>query len=194
MTLALEFIFGGAFLAPPSFYQDMKIYITCIYLVIAVILIKASVSYAQETTPSATIKQTRTEQGYDYRVLRLKTFLESYDSPLSVSAADFVAYADFYNLDYRLVPAITGVESTFGKRIPLDSYNAYGWANGNYKFESWQDSIATVSSTLKTKYLDRGISTVNKIGRVYAPPSSTWAGKVKYFMYQIDPIPVSYDI
>ena len=32
---------------------------------------------------------------------------------------DFVTYADTNGLDYRLVPAITGVESTFGKLIPV---------------------------------------------------------------------------
>jgi hypothetical protein len=92
------------------------------------------------------------------------------------------------------VPAITGVESTFGKHIPYKSYNAYGWANGERKFDSWEDSIGHVSMSLRTKYLDKGAGTINKIAKRYAPPSITWAGKVKNIMGKIDKLPLSYDI
>jgi len=93
-----------------------------------------------------------------------------------------------------MVAAISGVESTFGKRIPENSYNAYGWANGNYYFESWEDSIAIVSKTLREKYYDRGATTLNQIARRYAPPSSSWAWKVNYFMEKIDPVPLPFTI
>lgn len=122
----------------------------------------------------------------DKRLIKLKKFLESYDSPLAEYANKFVEVADKYGLDWKLVPAITGVESTFGKQIPAGSYNAYGWANGAFYFESWEQSIDLVSQTLKEKYLDRGLDTPYKMGPVYAPPSKTWAGKVIYFMKQID--------
>ena len=85
-----------------------------------------------------------------------------------------------------MVPAITGVESTFGKQIPTNSYNAYGWANGAYLFESWEQSIDHVSQVLKEKYVERGLDTPYKMGPVYAPPSKTWASKVVYFMNQIE--------
>ena len=130
----------------------------------------------------------------EYRVLVLREFLGRYNSPLTPYAPEFVASADEYGIDYRLVPAITGVESTFGKRIPKNSYNAYGWANGEYSFESWEDSIDHVSMTLRTKYIDKGAPTISKIARRYAPPSSTWAGKVKFFVSKIDSLPVSFDI
>lgn len=143
---------------------------------------------------SAVIKQGVSQVGYDYRVSNLEQFLEEYNSPLAPYAQNFVTYADEYGLDYRLVPAISGVESTFGKRIPAGSYNAYGWANGDYSFKSWDDSIAKVSSTLKNKYIDMGADSVNKIAKIYAPPSTTWATNVKYFMAKIDSVPVSYDL
>jgi hypothetical protein len=134
------------------------------------------------------------ETGSDFRVDNLRNYLESQRSPLAEYSEDFVAYADEYDLDYRLVPAITGVESTFGKRIPAGSYNAYGWANGGFYFDSWQGSIEHVSASLRTKYIDKGAETISKIGRRYAPPSSTWSGKVKFFMEKIDPLPVSFDL
>ena len=84
----------------------------------------------------------KTEATADERVAILENFLEGYNSPLAKYSEVFIATADKYELDWRLIPAITGVESTFGKRIPYNSFNAYGWANGVYKFTSWEESIA----------------------------------------------------
>lgn len=131
---------------------------------------------------------------YDERSLILKNFLNSYNSPIADYSQMLVSTADKYNIDWKLVTAIAGVESTFGKRIPIDSYNAYGWANGNYYFTSWEDSIEIVTKTLREKYYDRGANTVNKIAPIYAPPSSTWAWKVNYFIDQIDDPLVQFDL
>lgn len=143
---------------------------------------------------SAAIKSDTESTDFDYRVENLRKFLEKYNSPLAEYAEAFVIYADENNLDYRLVPAITGVESTFGKRIPVDSYNAYGWANGEYSFTSWEDSISHVSEVLKKKYINRGADTISEIARIYAPPSSTWGGKVSFFVKKIDTLPLNFDI
>jgi len=122
----------------------------------------------------------------DMRVEKLTKFLEFYHSPLAKFAINFVESADKYQIDWRLVPAITGVESTFGQHIPYNSYNAYGWNNGVYQFESWEDSIDHVTKTLKEKYVDRGLDTPWKIAPVYAPPSSTWASKVVFFIEKLN--------
>lgn len=151
-------------------------------------------AYESEAGASASIKTDTVNSDFDYRVLMLKNYLENYDSPLAPYAETFVATADEYGVDWRLVPAITGVESTFGKHIPFESYNAYGWANGEYSFESWEDSIEHVTYTLKEKYIEKGAASITKIARRYAPPSTTWAGKVKYFMAKLDTLPVTYDI
>jgi hypothetical protein len=122
----------------------------------------------------------------DPRIVQLTEFLEFHRSPLATHAATFVKTADLYELpDWRLVPAISGVESGFGTHIPFNSYNAYGWANGTYAFENWDQSIELVTKTLKEKYINRGRDTVEKIAPVYAPPSITWAGKVRFFMRKI---------
>jgi hypothetical protein len=92
------------------------------------------------------------------------------------------------------VAAISGVESTFGKRVPVNSYNAYGWNNGNFSFESWSDSIETVSKALRENYYDKGATSIDRVARRYAPPSSTWSWKVKYFMGKIDSFPLEFTI
>jgi len=120
------------------------------------------------------------------KIEQLRAFLEAYRSPLTPYARTFVQVAEKYQIDWKLVPAITGVESTFGRQIPYNSYNAYGWANGKYRFGSWEESIEKVTKTLRQKYYDRGLDNPYKIGPVYAPPSSTWAGKVSHFMNEIE--------
>ena len=141
---------------------------------------------------SATLKRSQVRN--DYRARVLKAYLSKHNSPLADYAGYFVETADKYNIDWRLVPAISGVESTFGKRIPANSFNAYGWANGAYKFESWEDSIEIVTKALREKYIDKGAPSIAKIGRRYAPPSSTWARNVKFFMNKIEPFPVAFTL
>lgn len=148
-----------------------------------------------EAAGSAMLKSKEVnESDFDYRVYTLRKFLTKYNSPLTPYSADFIAQADYYGIDYRMVPAITGVESTFGKYIPSNSYNAYGWANGKYSFSSWSDSIQVVTKTLKYNYVDKGATSIAKIARIYAPPSTTWGGKVQYFVSKIDTLPLSFDI
>ncbi len=174
----------------------MKKFISCILIAAALFLKNAGTVYAQnyEVSSSASIKRPIGNFEFDYRIASLEKFLAKFNSPLTPFASDFVQMADFYGIDYRLVPSISGVESTFGKFIPFESYNAYGWANGNYKFKSWPDSIEIVTRTLRTKYFDKGANNISQIARRYAPPSSTWGGKVKYFEGKIAPMPLSFDI
>ena len=147
-----------------------------------------------EVSSSANLKRMAVEEFSDYRVLTLKNYLVKHRSPLSYYSKDIVFYADYYNLDWRLVPAIAGVESTFGKNIPTKSYNAFGWANGAYRFNSWSHSISLVSRTLRENYIDDGLVTTYQISRRYAPPSNSWAWKVDYFMEDIDPIQAEFNL
>ncbi len=156
-----------------------KILKVAILVVAAFLIFTPQVLAASEAVSSASFA---TVENRNFRIEELRQFLAAYDSPLESFAADFVRAADKYDLDWRLIPAITGVESTFGKAIPFGSYNAYGWVNGAYYFKSWEDSIEIVAKTLRENYLNRGADTVEKIAPIYAPPSTTWAWKVQYFM------------
>lgn len=130
----------------------------------------------------------------DQRIIILKNYLKNHQSPLSDYSELIVKVSDNYSLDWRLIPAISGVESTFGKNIPSNSYNAYGWNNGKYQFQSWEESIETVAKTLKEKYIDRGAVSLNRIAGIYAPGNGTWSGKVKYFINEIEPFPLDYSL
>ncbi len=186
---------GRALRYAPFLVKIMKKLITFVAVFILIGIFTNTVkAEGAVVSGSGTIRLSVARSQFDYRVENLRHYLDKLNSPLTSYSEDFVRYADLYDLDYRLVPAITGVESTFGKHIPYKSYNAYGWANGNYKFSSWEDSINHVAMTLKNEYIEKGAASIAKISRRYAPPSSTWAGKVSYFIRKIDSLPVSYDI
>lgn len=126
----------------------------------------------------------------DIRVTQLSNYLDAVNSPMAGSATHLIQEADRLNLDWKLVAAISGVESYFGRRIPANSYNAWGWAiftgrSDGRHFESWKDGITVVSEGLKDKYVNRGRDTIEKMGAVYAADPS-WAGKVRFFMNQIE--------
>lgn len=128
--------------------------------------------------------------GADTRIAELRAYLAAKSSPLAEEADVFVSEADRLNLDWRLVAAIAGVESTFGAYIPTNSYNAWGWgvftgANDGIHFTSWSDGIRQVSEGIKFRYIDRGARNIDQIGRIYAS-SPTWSAKVKFMIYDID--------
>ncbi len=126
----------------------------------------------------------------DKRIDRLRTYLTMHNSPLVDESAHFIAEADRLGLDWKLVVAIAGTESTFGKRVPGGSYNAWGWgiptgAQSGIGFDSWKQGITRVSEGLKTRYIDRGATSIEQIGRIYAA-SPRWAGNVRFFLNAID--------
>lgn len=189
-------IITGRYRKVPLFFCST--YMLKVFLIIISLFVyfnHAEITSAADRVVSSSgqLKKDYSEARIDQRVVRLKSFLESYNSPLAPYAFEFVTYADLYDIDWRLVPAISGVESTFGKRIPQGSYNAYGWVNGKYRFQSWEDSIEIVSKTLREKYYNKGATSIQKIAKRYAPPSQSWAWKVKYFMEKIDPAPIEFD-
>lgn len=148
--------------------------------------------YSQIEASSATLRQQfPADSQPDWRrVITLYNFLGRYDSPLKDHAAVFVAEAQNYDLDWRLLVAISGVESTFAKQLPYNSYNAWGWGiygNNTLRFSSYPEAISTISKSLRENYIDRwGAKNVYQIGRFYAA-SPTWAQRVSYFMEKIEP-------
>jgi hypothetical protein len=149
-------------------------------------------AYAEEKTSAssaALITLASTPIEVDKRTQILKIYLEKYNSPLAPFAQTFIDQADKYNLDWKLVAAIAGVESYFGQMIPPNSYN--GWGFGIYddnilRFASWDDGIATVTQSLRERYMnERGANNIYEIGATYAADRQ-WAGKVQQFMYEIE--------
>ncbi len=165
-----------------------RILVLTILLVIFSLLFAGQVFAATEADGTASLLAHAT--GKDNRAAKLATYLAAHDSPLTEEASHFVAEADRLGLDWKLVPAISGLESTFGKHIPSHSYNAWGWGvftgkqSGAY-FTDWKNGITEVSEGLRHNYMDRGAITIEQIGRIYAA-SPTWAWRVRFLMAEIE--------
>lgn len=123
----------------------------------------------------------------DLRTVKLAKFLRRQNSVLEPYAQTYVDTADKYGLDYRLLPAIAGTESTFGRNFIPGTYNVYGWGVGQIPFTSWEDGIDKVAAGLKDNYINKGAKEVYQIGSIYCPPTYLhWSGSVLYFMNEID--------
>jgi hypothetical protein len=119
----------------------------------------------------------------DHRIIRLQQFLQERDCPVKALAPDFIEAADRHNLDWRLLPSISFVESTGGKFYRNN--NIFGWANGNVRFPTVRHGIHLVANRLaegrhyRNKTTDQLLATYN--------PRPAYRIRVKQVMQQIAP-------
>ena len=113
--------------------------------------------------------------------LAIQRLLKKYNSPLLDEVDSFVSACIAYDLDCYLLPAISGLESTFGKFIYPNSHNPFGWVGELIMFKNWSQSIHAVGKGLRENYLNNGADTVEKIAPIYAA-STTWSSRVSYFI------------
>lgn len=166
----------------------MKKIFMFIALFFAISISSTPITYAAEkyAVPSAQLTPLRsTSEQLDPRAKALKKVFEKYNSPLAEVAYAYVKYADVYNIDWKLLPAISGLESSYGIHLMPGSHNAYGWGGGRIYFDSWEEGIETISRSLRTRYYDRGADTVETIGPIYAE-STTWVPRVNFIMNQFE--------
>lgn len=128
----------------------------------------------------------------DGRAKVIENFFKAYKAPLADSSNDFIKIADRYNLDWRLLPAISMQESNGGKKVINNSFNPFGY--GIYgkvvtKFKSWEEAIERVGRSLREDYLNLGLKTPYQIMTKYTPPSlskeGAWAKGVITFMEEL---------
>lgn len=132
----------------------------------------------------------------DPRNIAMRQFLEDHNSPMYPYAEVFVEKADEFDLDWRLVAAISGVESGFGNIVPRGSNNAWGWrgarVNGRSdwsRFTSWSHGISVVTERLAKGY---GTDiTPFQMEAAYCPPCAQnprheWANGVNNYMIELN--------
>ncbi len=119
----------------------------------------------------------------DPRTVRLRAFLARRGYPVCELAEDFIAAAERHQLDWRLLPAISIVESSGGKYYINN--NIFGWDVHNTHFTSVRDGIHYVASRLaasdlyKDKDLDAILRTYN--------PCEIYPGRIKRLMRAMGP-------
>lgn len=124
---------------------------------------------------------------HDPRTIRIKHFFEKNGCPLSKLSAEFVREADANDLDWRLLPSITFVESSGGKYY--QNNNVFGWNSCKTRFKSVRAGLHLVASSLGNSTLYRDKDT-DDILRTYNP-SPAYVGRVKSIMETLGSRPES---
>jgi len=119
----------------------------------------------------------------DPRLETLRNFFRSAACPAEHYAAAFLQAADYNELDWRLLPSLSYVESTGGKSARHN--NIFGWDSGKAHFPSPIAGIHEVgyrlshSGLYKDKKLDKLLATYN--------PNVEYGRKVMSVMRRIAP-------
>lgn len=130
----------------------------------------------------------------DTRATQMHQVLVKYDSPMLGSEIALIRIAEKYGLDWTLLAAIAGTESSFGRHMPFKCLNPYGWGVGGDNklcFDSFTDAAEAVALGLSKKYNTRSLETIattyNKVS------TEGWISHTKFFMNKIKTaeIPVS---
>lgn len=120
----------------------------------------------------------------DLRTVRLRKFLFRLHCPVAELSEEFVHAADDNQIDWRLLPSISVIESGGGKAYRNN--NIFGWANGNYPFASLRSSINAVAFKLGKSSLYRNQNVEGKL-HLYNPDES-YAPAVLAVMNRISPV------
>lgn len=136
----------------------------------------------EEITPVAYVKDAQNYIPSAEKVEKIRKYLTKRNSPLAEYAEEFIKAADEYGIDYRIVTAISIIESN-GGRYNFKPHNAWGW--GKSGFGSWTEGIWAVSKGIG-KYYSKGATTPKWISKSYCPPNAdNWAKNVQGVMNEI---------
>src|SRR5437899_2210538 len=127
------------------------------------------------------LPSTAAEYRNDPRLETLTRFFQEGDCPASVFSAEFLKAADRHNLDWRLLPSISLVESGGGREARNN--NLFGW--GSEVFTSVTAGIHDVADHLANSKLYRD-KDLDQMLRIYNP-NANYPGIVKSVMRRISP-------
>lgn len=126
----------------------------------------------------------------------IDTYFASMNLPLAGYGAAFVASAEKYDLDYRLLPAIAMRESTGGKfGCPFgNEANVFGWHSCKTKFKTYEEAIDKVAEhlageikTTRGFYANKSVRQKLRIYNSVIPP---YVDQVIAIMNRIEKAPV----
>lgn len=145
------------------------------FLLVAGLLAAPATVSIQQHQALPTVKQN------DPRLSRLQKFFGDRDCPLRDSAKEFLIAADQNQLDWRLLPSISIIESSGGK--DYTNNNVFGWDSCKEKFSSVRAGIHYVAAQLgkSTRYKGKDIDSKLQIYN----PLPEYSQKVKAVMRAI---------
>jgi hypothetical protein len=122
---------------------------------------------SRSTQPPDPIEVERANPSDAELVAQIRSYLNKKSSPLAAKAEQLVSISKRNGVDPRLMVAISGGESSFGKNN-FRQNNAWGWMTSE-TFETWEEAIDTVSKGLKKGYIDEGRTSIEAIQKKYCP-------------------------
>jgi hypothetical protein len=133
---------------------------------------------------TTSVQQYRAESSVnqnDPRLSRLRKFFADRDCPLQDSAKDFLVAADQNELDWRLLPSISMIESSGGK--DYRNNNVFGWDSCKERFPSVRAGIHYVAAQLGKSSRYKGKDVDSKL-QIYNPLPE-YPGRVEAVMRSI---------
>ncbi len=118
----------------------------------------------------------------DNRIARLETFFRAHHCPAPFLTNEYVAAADAYSIDYRLLPAVSVRESTCGLYARLN--NRWGWNSAKSGFITLAHGIQHIARELAEGKYYRGKTVEDKL-RMYNP-NPAYPGEILRLMQEID--------
>jgi hypothetical protein len=146
---------------------------------------------SQNSTIKSSVITTQEDQIVEKRAEEIDAFLSKYNSPLKGYGKKFVQEADKNNIDWRLLVAISGRESTFGIHSCINHVeNSFGYGSCSIHFKSIDDAIESISASLggndkSTEYYYKGKNTI-QILRTYNSVIPNYPKEVVQIMKMID--------
>jgi len=121
-------------------------------------------------------------ESHDPRGARLEAFFKTYGCPAPLHVNDYLRAADSHALDYRILPAISLVESTCGAFERMN--NRWGWDSAQTGFPSVPAGIEFISSQLANGQPYRGKTLKEKLFTYNPYPQ--YVRQVEKLMRQIE--------
>jgi hypothetical protein len=118
----------------------------------------------------------------DPRVVRLESFFKTYDCPGPFHVHEYLRAADSHALDYRLLPAISLVESTCGAFERMN--NRWGWDSVQSGFPSVPAGIDYITEQLAENPRYKGKTVKEKLFTYNPYPQ--YVRQVERLMRQIE--------
>lgn len=98
----------------------------------------------------------------DTRAEIIDNYYKERNMPLYGYGKKMVEVADKYNLDWRLLPAIS-IRETSGGKYMCRSFNAFGWGSCRIEFRSQEEAIETIGYKLSNLPVYQGKTTKEKL-------------------------------
>ena len=120
---------------------------------------------------------------------QIDAYLQQKHSPRAGIGATLENLARQYNLDPRLIVAISGAESTFGQHV-CAANNAWNWFHKGScppsSFESYDEGLQHVTKFMRRSYLNKGYTSVPLIKEKYCTSGcDNWVPLVTRFQAEM---------